>query len=359
MTEVNMFKIKKSAIIFFVSAMLLSSCGSGDEISEFTKIPRSETPTETTAASPVSAPPETAAPVTDAPEATTAETAATVPREPVKLKSSVLEDHRFTTSDFPKQVYSNKKLKTAFEKIDEICDDYGYRISFVYKNMDTGASCAYNQYSSYGICSTIKAPFCKNLLDQGIDLDEEVRINVIWDYDGGTVARSGYGSSYTARELIRLAITESDNSAYYNLVNKYGFYSFNQQNNKLGANYWLGYGYIFTYCTAADLMVQYEDIYKYAEKTKRGEWLTKLMQKTDVKTQITAQLADKYKVSHKYGSDWDQNCYHDCAICYAESPFVLVIMTEQVPETEQSDKVFKRLAKQFDIVNEQLCTDLE
>lgn len=351
-----MKKKKPLTPILLAFAVLLSSCTASDQ-KGFSSLPGDDThstATVTAATDPPAettpTPVETAAPVTPEEEVTTAP----APKEPVKLKKSILDDHRFSISGFPKQVYSNKKLSSAFKKIDAICDDYGYRISFVYKNMDTGAYCAYNEYSSYATCSTIKAPYCKSLLKSGIDLDEKVYINDIWTYDYGTVARSGYGSTYTARELIRLAITESDNTAYYNLVNKYGFYAFNQMNNELGANYWLGYGYIFTFCSAHDLLVQYEDIYNYGEKTKRGEWLTKLMRKTDVESQITAQLADKYKVSHKYGSDWDMNAYHDCAICYADSPFVLVIMTDQIPETEQSDKVFHRLAKQFDIVNEQL-----
>ena len=81
------------------------------------------------------------------------------------------------------------------------------------------------------------------------------------------------------------------------------------------------------------------------------------MRKTDLETQITAELKDKYPVSHKYGSDIEQECYHDCAICYADSPFILIFMTEQVPETDTCDKIFRKLAKQFDIVNEQLAAD--
>lgn len=340
--------------------MLFCACAadSGKEESEFTAHPAAEAAAvQTTQASEST---ETTPPPTETTTETTTTTTlqtTTAKPEPAKIKASILDSHMFTAQDFPKKVYSNKKLINAFDEIDDICNSYGYSISFVYKNMDTGAMCSYNQNASYGTCSTIKAPFCKQLLQKGIDLDEKISTSVIWGGDYGTVASAGYGETYTARELIRYAITESDNTAYYNLVNYYGFQSFNEMNYSLGVNYSLGYGWIFTYCTATDLMKQYEDIYKYAENSKRGEWLIKLMQKTDLETQITAQLADKYPVAHKYGSDAEQMAYHDCAICYADSPFVLVIMTNQVPETEDSNKVFKKLAKQFDIVNEQLVTD--
>ncbi len=278
------------------------------------------------------------------------------PPKPVKIKEGLTEGHSFSISDFPDKVYSNKKLKDAFDEIDGICADYGYNISFAYMNMDTGAVCKYNEYAQYGCCSTIKAPFCKALLDSGIDLDEEISVTAIWDMDGGKVASSGYGSTYTAKELIKLAVNRSDNSAYYNLVEHYGFETFNSMSYGLGSDLTLGYGYIFNYCDVNDLLADYVDIYKYAENSRRGEWLVKQMKNTDLDTQIAAQLGDKYTVAHKYGSDWDQLCFHDCAIVYADSPFVLCVMTAQEPETKQSCKVFKSLAKQFDTINSQLAT---
>ena len=314
-----------------------------------------DTPEE---AVPASAETETAAVTTTAPPETTTEATTTAaPPKPVGLQKAALEGHSYSIDKFPHKVYSNTKVKKALGKIDDICADYGYKISFAYKSMDSGTVIRYNADTRYGICSTVKAPFCKNLLAQGTDMDDKVNISVIWSNDGGKVAQGGTGKTYTARELVRLAITESDNSAYYNLINKYGYGSFNQMNYDLGVGYDLGASWIFNYGTANDLLKQYEDIYKYAEKSDRGKWLIKLMTKTDLETQITAQLKDKYTVAHKYGSDWDQNCYHDCAICYAEHPFVLVIMTDQVPETEQSNKVFKKLAKQFDIINDQLVVE--
>lgn len=352
-----MRSIKKLSAAAVAAAILsVSSCAvKNPGAAEFTR--RADAPSEvaqTTTAERPAVEAEATAETEQPAETTTAETTTAAP-EPVKLKSSVLSDHAFSAEDFPKKVYSNKKLKKALAEIDDICSRYGTTISFEYKNMESCAVCRYNEYASYGCCSTVKAPFCKELLERGADLDDEIAISVKWDNDGGTAASMAYGDTLSARELIRLAITESDNTAYYNLINYYGYDGFNSMNYELGVNYDLGYSWIFNYCTAEDLMRQYEDIYDYAEKSERGKWLIKLMTKTDRETQITAQLGEKYTVAHKYGSDWDQNCYHDCAIVFADSPFVLVIMTDQTPETEESDKVFKQLAKQFDIVNSQLA----
>ena len=282
------------------------------------------------------------------------QTAEEKPKKTVKLDKTLLENRSFTAEDFPKKVCSNKKLGKALDKIDDICGEYGGNISFAYLCADTGTSVWYNADRLYGSCSTVKAPYCEYLLESGINLKEKLTVNELWDRDVGTVADAGLGKTYTAKELIRLAITESDNSAYLTLVNRYGREGFNEQSASLGVQYKLWDGYIFTECSARDLLRQYAHIFEQGFANGRVEWLTRLMQKTDHETQITAQLADKYPVSHKYGTDHEQDCYHDCAICYADTPFILVIMTEQTPETEESDKVFRRLAKQFDLLNEQL-----
>ncbi len=354
-----MYKNMKAASLL-IAASLLAGCGAADASGEARQT-SAVTTTAVTAVTTTTAAPEslpaasvTTSAVPEEPVTETETTTTEAPREPEKIKKENLSGHNFSTSGFPDKVYSNKKLKKAFDEIDKICSSYGWSISFVYKNMNTGATCAYNENRYYGCCSTIKGPFCERILEKNIDIDESIVLDDLWVPYSSEVAESGFGSKYTARELIRLAITESDNSAYLNLVNRYGFGDFNNMNSKLGVGYYLGYGYIFNTCTASDLMKEYADIYKYSQKSKRGDWLIRLMQKTELETQITAELGDKYPVAHKYGSDWDQQCYHDCAICFADSPFVLVIMTEQVPETEESDEVFHKLAKQFDIVNAQL-----
>lgn len=374
MERVNFFCRSFAALAaVMLSANLLCSCG--DNNNDFTRKTPRTTVTAAGEAVPVSADSEslgeiggesgeltdggqeTSAAQTTAPQTEASAETTTLPPKPVGLKTDLLDGHSYSIEKFPHKTYSNTKLKKALKKIDDICADYGYTISFCYKNMDTGAVIRYNENVKYGVCSTVKAPFCKELLERGIDLDDKITVSVIWDGDGGEVAIGGYGKEYTARELIRLAITKSDNSAYYNLIEHYGYQGFNNMNYKLGVGYDLGYSWIFNYGSAEDLLKQYEDIYKYAKKSKRGEWLTKLMTKTDLEGQITEQLSGKYQVSHKYGSDWDQNAYHDCAICYADSPFVLVIMTNQIPETEDSDEVFHRLAKWFDVINSTLVVE--
>lgn len=249
------------------------------------------------------------------------------------------------------KVYSNEELKKAFDKIEKICSKANFSLSFSYENMDSDVIVSYNTYSQYLTCSTIKAPYIKWVLSQDPDLDEVVVRDVCWPGDDGRIALEPDGTEHTVRELIEYAIEESDNTAYYLLYRRFGYMGFNDLMYSLGVDYYLGDSWIFTYCNVLDMAKCYKDIYEYAQDSDNGKWLTKLMQKTDVETQITEALGGKYKVSHKYGSEFNESNFHDCAIVYADSPFVLCIFTDQIPETEESCKVFRELAKAFDDVN--------
>ncbi len=347
------------AIMCMTAALTSASCAVASTDSESIYTESSEAQTTQTEASQAD---DTQTADEDAQETTTTTaetttTTTTTTAAPEAISSNAFDSRSFYSESFTDEVYSNDELIAAFDEIDSICSQYGSTISFVYKNFETEATCTYNSTKSYSTCSTVKAPFCKCLLESGIDLEEEITTTVTWSNDYNTTASEGIGVAHTAEELITRAVNQSDNTAYYNLVKYYGYSDFNSMNEALGVSYRLGSTWIFTKCTADDLALQYEDIYNYAEETDRGKWLIGLMNETDLEVQISAQLGDKYFVAHKYGTDRTQYCYHDCAIVYADSPFMLIIMTSQYGETDESNEVFKRLAEQFDIVNSQLVID--
>lgn len=261
-----------------------------------------------------------------------------------------ISGYRFNYSGFEK-VYSNDEMKKAFDRVQEICDKSNFQLSFSYMNIETGAYIGYGQYNYFMTCSTIKAPFIKSLLAEDVDLDTVIPRYYAWDGDGSTVASSPYGTEYTAKELIEYSIKESDNTAYYMLCNHFGVWGFNDMQYSLGSGYTLGAGWIFTDCTTDDMMKDYVDIYEFAEENDNGKWLVDMMSKCDMNMQIGQALGGKYKVAQKYGSEFSETYFNDCAIVYADSPFVLCIFTRQQPETEESAQVFKELAVAFDDIN--------
>ena len=261
-------------------------------------------------------------------------------------------NYGFTSSGFD-TVYSNEEIQKCFDRLQEICNDSYFPLAFSYKNINTGAYIGYHQYDSYMTCSCVKAPYVKSILEDDIDLDKKIVLNEKWDGDDGTLSAKDYGTEYTAKELIEYTILESDNTAYQLLCRNFGTQSFNNMQYSLGSNYTLGYNgeWIFTYCTSDDMMKDYEDIYYFTEKNKHGIWLKNLMCNCKLNIQIGQALGKKYPVAQKYGTDFIERAFNDCAVVYADSPFVLCIFTSQVPETEESCQVFKDIALVCDDIN--------
>lgn len=284
------------------------------------------------------------------PKTITTTTTGTREYKPTPVNTYELSTYSFSMQGF-NTVTSVQDFYNYLDELQNVISNSDFGISFSYENMDTGASISYNDSKKFATCSTIKTPFVASLLRSGIDINEKITKTVNWPGDSGIAAMTETGTDFTAKQLIKYTIQRSDNTAYYNLVKHYGYTRFNSDLISVGANYSLGDSWIFTYCTSADMLKCYKEIYKYGEKTNLGKWLIKLMQDTDVNRQIGKALDSKYDVSQKYGSDYSEKQYHDCAIVYADSPFVLCIFTNQYPETDQSDKVFIEIANIIDRIN--------
>ncbi len=281
---------------------------------------------------------------------TTTTTTGTREYKPTDVDINTISGYSFKMQGF-ETVTSIQDFYDYLDELQNVISNSNFNMSISYENLETGSSIGYNDTMRFATCSTIKTPFVLSLLRSGIDLNEKLTKTVNWSGDNGYVANVKTGTEITARQLIKYAINRSDNTAYYNLVKHYGYTQFNSDLYSIGANYSLGDSWIFTYCTSADMLKCYKEIYEYGEQTKQGKWLTELMTNTDVNRQIGKALDSKYKVSQKYGSDWDEKQYHDCAIVYADSPFVLCIFTNQYPEMDQSDKVFQDIASIIDRIN--------
>ncbi|MBQ8965921.1 serine hydrolase [Ruminococcus sp.] len=266
--------------------------------------------------------------------------------------------YSFTVNGFD-MVYSNEELANCFDKLQQICNESYFPMGFCYKNIETGASIGYNQYNTFMTCSTIKAPYVKSLLTKDIDLDTVIPLNEKWPGDDGTLCTMDYGTEYTAKELIEYTIIESDNTAYQLLCRNFGTDTFNSRQYELGSNFTLGYNgeWIFTYCTPEDMAKDYIDIYEFAEENENGKWLIDLMCNAKLNIQIGKALGSKYRVAQKYGTDCLESAFSDCAIVYADSPFVLCIYTVQTPETEESCQVFKDIALVCDDINSLIASE--
>ena len=277
--------------------------------------------------------------------------AAVQKNNPEVFQSETYYDFSYNNFDM---VYSSAELEKCFDKLNEICRTSDFSLAFSYQNIESGASVNYNSYTEYLTCSTIKAPYVKSLLENGIDLDDIIVKNSNWPGDTDPtdiVANMANGTEFTAKELIEYAIIDSDNTAYMLLHDTYGYMDFNNMQYELGANYIIGSDYIFTQASTIGMLKNYIDIYNFGKTDENGKWLIELMKNASYNAQIGQALGGKYDVAQKYGADSNENAFNDCAICYADSPFVLCIFTIQPPDDPDSCDIFKELAVVFDEIN--------
>lgn len=254
-------------------------------------------------------------------------------------------------------VTSEDKLNEYLCELEELAAPYGYGTGFTYENLVTGAKLQYNSYKQFLTASTIKAPYVKYLLESGADLDEMLVAHTVWD-DGdaaiGQLVPSDQGKSFSVRTLIEKTVVLSDNSAYYTLVQHFGVDGFNAMQQRIGVSSLISLDDIFPSASAVEQCKSYKDIYKFAEENENGKALISQLSRCETNVQIGKALGGKYTVAQKYGAEYDEEpmTYNDCAVCYAEKPFVLCILTEQEPETPEANEYFQKVAVIIDKINE-------
>ncbi|MBQ3706587.1 MAG: serine hydrolase [Clostridia bacterium] len=221
-------------------------------------------------------------------------------------------------------------------------------IAYYTAAIDGSEELAYNADTVLYCASLIKAPYILTVLreienfektaqrdadgkivyrswEKKYDLDEE------WVYDPATMKTGGSGEiqnkakgfRLTWRELFEYTLLYSDNIAFSQIYNRFGFTSFNSLVWQLGIE---GQKSGFMYLTARDAGKFAMEIRRYFETaTDYANWMKDLM----IRSLYGEMIAVYYPagtVAHKYG--WDVNAFHDMAIVEAEKPYVLVIMTD-------------------------------
>ena len=207
---------------------------------------------------------------------------------------------------------------------------------------------AYNADTVLYCASLIKAPYILSVLceienfektaerdgegkivyrswEKKYDLDEE------WVYDPATMKTDGSGEiqneekgfRLTWRELFEYTLLYSDNIAFSQIYNRFGFASFNSLVWQLGLE---GQKTGFMYLTARDAGKCALEIRRYFETgSDYANWMKDLMTRS-LYGEMIAVYYPAGTVAHKYG--WDVNAFHDMAIVEVEKPYVLVLMTD-------------------------------
>lgn len=221
-------------------------------------------------------------------------------------------------------------------------------LAYYYEDLATGDVVSYNPDVINYAASLIKVPYLYSVLleleqfesshPRGADGkivygpgEEKYNLDEIWVYDPATMYEEGSGEimemeagiSMPVRQLFEYAILYSDNIAWMQIYDRFGYDSFYALMGRLGVQ---GTNTDFMDLTARDCGKILKDVYRYfSTGSSYALWLQNLMSRS----KYGHLIADHYPgilVCHKYG--WDVESYHDMAIIYDEHPYILVIMTD-------------------------------
>ncbi len=245
-------------------------------------------------------------------------------------------------------------------------------ISFYYRDITTGYTLSYNSDDVMYSASLIKAPFIYSLLQAVADFEDQrlhydAQGNPLYDEEGnplftgqhpnldangniiyrageekydlsriwvfnkkkmtvegsGILAEAEDGLKMTYLELVQYAILYSDNIAFAQLREMFGYSEFYATVRALGVR---GTSSGFMRLSAADCGKFLEAMYTFMEENEKyGGVLKDAMLRSSHNILIPYTLAP-IPCAHKYG--WDEASYHDMAIVYDEHPYLLVIMTD-------------------------------
>lgn len=261
---------------------------------------------------------------------------------------------------------ASEEARDALAQIQELCTRYNGKMSFYYRDLDSGYELEYRADRAYQAASVIKAPYVKYLLSTGVDRTKTLTMNAS-DKQGGSgiVDQKPAGTTFTVGELMEYAIRYSDNTAYYLLNKEFGFSGFNAYAKELGIsanganNCTLSYPRPrFGYLSARDIGLYMTDIAEFFETTSAAaQDLNVWMSTTAEERQLVDAFSEdnvlygcaalEYSVAHKYGDTKNiENAFHDGAIVFADHPFVLAVATSLEPFTEESIEAYHELAYQ-------------
>lgn len=245
-------------------------------------------------------------------------------------------------------------------------------LSFAYYDIDSGEKITYNSAEIRYSASLIKAPYIYAVLreieefeqkkhdfdrdgnplydENGEPLfegnhpnyDEEGKIIYLegeekydlsekWIYDSATMFTEGSGEimkkedgfGLTWYELFDYALLYSDNIAFAQLRDRFGYSSLYKMTDEVGIR---GVKTDFMSLSADDCVLFLRELYDYFET---GSEYALHMKDCMVKSKHLEMICANYPsgmAAHKYG--WDIDAFHDMAIVFDEHPYIIVIMTD-------------------------------
>lgn len=305
-------------------------------------------------------PAETTAPVTEPPvETTTSETKPPKTDGPIDNPAAAFETN-FPSFALDIATYDieipDGRGTEIINELYSLMRAHGADAGFLYYNPENGGSVEYNADERFSSGSIIKAIYARSILGAGIDLSAEYEMTEeLLNSQYERVNDEPVGTMFTAEELIRAAIAESDNTAYKMLYHYIGYSDFNEYAKALGLpqrmtddNYWFR-------MTARQTAAYFKDIYYFISQHVNGALMEECMENAEYREMFSAALPEK-TVAEKYGYLPQEDFYTlgDAGIIYDDDSAYILVAYVRGTSTNINTEFFRETASLVDELHELL-----
>lgn len=229
------------------------------------------------------------------------------------------------------QKYSEEENSEKLTQVENELTDYlkNYSLSIKFVDVKTNYTYSYNESKVYYAASTIKMLdaiyIYRNALEGNLNLDSTKKYtkNFKVAYSAG-LEKYKIGDMVSLRNLVKYAITVSDNSAHQMLVDYIGFNNLKKYGNSLGAKNTLIGGDNFGQIDVNDSIAYLSELYNFIEENSEfSEELKLYFIESD--ENFLKDDENGIKAATKYGEYG--NFFHNNGIVYADNTYFLSILT--------------------------------
>jgi beta-lactamase class A len=247
-------------------------------------------------------------------------------------------------------LWVNLDYRPSTADLDTMLRNLGWHNAVYFRNMEHDIAVQHNTQRTFFSASVPKASFALYiylLAENGyVCLDEEITFTGADFHGGSGRIRHLYpvGTQITRRELLRLNLMYSDNIATNMLMRVHGVEGYRQFVASLGGNPASVRASVFnSRISGHDVGLFARAIFEYIESNARyaSEFRQHLLD-----NQYKFITHETYEIASKTG--WTTGyAWHDMAIIYAESPFILIILSERAGWQRADYVQFAQIAEAF------------
>ena len=228
----------------------------------------------------------------------------------------------------------------------ELMRGYGNNFAMLYMDLASGFTFMHNPDRVFNAASVNKiqhALYMYVLAERGeIDLQ---RVHTLRPGDRrsgtGRIQHRAYGDTFTSRYLLGQSIRSSDNTAFQMLVRQYGQAGYLDFVREIGANEEFVRNVIHSRISVRDAAVWGVEIYNYLMS---GGTYSQMFRNDLMNTNMQI-ISSAYPLANKYG--WFLGYFHDFAIVFADSPYLLVILSDTPNPSWEAFRVISSRVQAF------------